>query len=54
MIGSRFMLLQLDLFIYFIKVFLKVEDEISFVIFLIFDFIIQMLYLIVDENFRIL
>lgn len=51
MTGSRFMLSQLDLFTQFIKVFSKAEDEISFVISLILDFIIQMSYLTVDENF---
>lgn len=54
MTGSSFMLSQLDLFTQFIKVFSKAEDEISFVISLILDFIIQMSYLTVDENSRIL
>lgn len=54
MTGSRFMLSQLDLFTQFIKVFSKAEDEISFVISLILDFIIQMSYLTVNENSRIL
>lgn len=54
MTGSRFMLSQLDLFTQFIKVSTKAEDEISFVISLILDFIIQMSYLTVDENSRIL
>lgn len=54
MTGSRFMLSQLDLFTHFIKVSTKAEDEISFVISLILDFIIQMSYLTVDENSRIL
>lgn len=53
MTGSRFMLSQLDLFTQFIKVFSKAEDEVSFVISLILDFIIQMSYLTVDENSKI-
>lgn len=54
MTGSSFMLSQLDLFTQFIKVFSKAEDEVSFVISLILDFIIQMSYLTVDENSRFL
>lgn len=54
MTGSRFMLSYLHLFTQFIKVSTKAEDEISFVISLILDFIIQMSYLTVDENSRFL